>query len=59
MACTLAAMLDRAFWVTAAIAVVGTLLAMTQLQWALEVLGGAYLLNSLYLAWVVRPRGEG
>ncbi len=53
---TLAVAVDRAFWVSSAIAAVTTLLVALHLEQAIALIAVAYALNCYYLAWMVRPR---
>lgn len=52
---TLAAVVDRVFWVSSAIAVVATVVITLNLSYALPLVAVSYALNSVYLAWVLRP----
>lgn len=59
LAATLAAVFDRAFWVSTVIAIGTTVWAVSEADYALDVVAGGFMLNSLFLSWVVRPRDGG
>ncbi len=56
VAATLMVVLERALVVTVLIAVIALSVALPNVDYALDVIGVAYLVNTVFLAWLVRPR---
>ena len=54
----LGATLARAFWISAIIAIVTSLLALYWIDNALDVIAVGYLVNTAYLFWLLRPGGQ-